>query len=124
MTVSHTMTRTCVINGVTHYPSEAEPILTHVGVTHEAYDGTATNVITGTKRRWSYRWDSPRPEVVEQLKAAYAAMVLASVNHTDPNGATYAAICPLNGLRYRQQHGDAGTRTLTAYPLELEVWER
>lgn len=120
--IVHTMARTVVAGGVTEYPSEAEPLVEHLGETHEAGDATPTNLWVSTRRRWRLSWGSPRPEVVERWRARYAAR--GTFSFTDPDGATYTALIPVRGFRRRAIYlAGSTTAAGTTYGLEVEVWE-
>lgn len=120
MPVTHTATRTVVLNGTTEYPTAVTPIDIS-GVPMEAEDGTPTAVWLSNKRRWSLRWDSPLPVIVSRLRFLYAAR--ANISFIDPWGASYTVMIPPGGLLYVIQHGAAGDTGLTVYPLDLDVWE-
>jgi hypothetical protein len=123
MSITHSILRTFVAGGVTEYPSEATPILgDHEGLTLEAGDGTPTNVWTGTKRRWEYRWNSPRPEIVARWLTRYKARTTFAT--TDPDGGAYTALLPVGGVEIGYQYqADSTTATGTTYTLTVRVWE-
>jgi hypothetical protein len=123
MSITHYVTRTFAAGGTTEYPTGAEPIYgPHEGLTHEAGDGTPTNVWTGSKRRWKYTWDSPRPEIIQRWVARYTAR--STFSHTDIEGSTHTALIPVGGLRFTAQFvKSSSTAAGTTYPLEVEVWE-
>ena len=122
MSIIHTVTRTFVAGGETEYPSEAEPLYEHRGVTHEAGDGTPTNVWTSNMIRWRYTWNSPRPEIVERWRQRYEAK--STFSHTDPIGTTRTpCIIPIHGFSFKLVYlPSASTAAGTTYQLTVEVW--
>jgi hypothetical protein len=122
---THVITRTFTAGGIVERPTRATPLTEHYGVTLVAGDGTPTNVLTSTKRRFRFTWAQADPTVVERWRQRYETG--ASFTMTDPHGATYTAMVPLEGgwsVTYQYETSDPTGVELTQYPdLTVETRE-
>lgn len=122
---THVITRTFTAGGIVERPTRATPLTEHYGVTLNAGDGTPTNVRMSTRRRWRFVWANADPQVVERWRQRLETG--ATFTLTDPHGATYTAMLPLEGgwaVSYQYETSDPDSVSLTQYPdLTVETRE-
>jgi hypothetical protein len=118
--LTFTNTRTFTYHGTLEYPTRFRPLTEHLGVTHEAGDGTPTLVQVSSKQRWLIEWERPRPEIVQRWRLYDITKV--SRTMIDFWGVEYAVIIPLGKFTYQGEFFPDAALMGSMYPMSVELW--